>query len=461
VLTSLPHTLGVGGVFPGLTAKADTVAVRSESGLGALMPWANRLWAVSYVSSGAGSGEGTGLWEIRDDMTMVRRPESVVGTYANRMVHPPSTQLIIGPHIIDREGRVRTISSITGHRLTATMEHLTDPQNKVYFLTMEALLFEVDVATLEARQVFDLCDELGIGARNRCHFKSGYTGNGRVVVANNTYLEGDFQGQTAFGRLAEWDGNTWTVLERSPFMEVVGHKNFGQVMFATGWDRASAILKVFANGTWSTYRLPKASHTFDEWCQTEWTRIREVETERYLMDCHGMFYELSPVAYGGSVWGVRPVSTHLRVIPDFCSWNGYLVLAGNQVTPIRDANLWAGQPQSGLWFGKTDDLWQFGKPAGWGGPWWKKDIVAYEASDPYLMTGFRDKVLHLCHDANGDCAFQIEVDFLGDQSWNLYKTIVVRSGEYVHHEFPSGFSAHWVRVTSDTPCRATAYFTYS
>jgi hypothetical protein len=121
----------------------------------------------------------------------------------------------------------------------------------------------------------------------------------------------------------------------------------------------------------------------------------------------------------------------------------------------------AGQPQSGLWFGKTDDLWQFGKPAGWGGPWWKKDIVAYEASDPYLMTGFRDKVLHLCHDANGDCAFQIEVDFLGDQSWNLYKTIVVRSGEYVHHEFPSGFSAHWVRVTSDTPCRATAYFTYS
>ena len=110
-------------------------------------------------------------------------------------------------------------------------------------------------------------------------------------------------------------------------------------MFATGWDRASAILKVFAQGNWSTYRLPKASHTFDHWWQTEWTRIREVETERYLMDCHGMFYELSPVAHNGRVWGVRPISTHLWVVPDFCSWNGFLVLAGNQVTPIGDATI--------------------------------------------------------------------------------------------------------------------------
>ena len=77
-----------------------------------------------------------------------------------------------------------------------------------------------------------------------------------------------------------------------------------------------------------------------------------VETERYLMDCHGMFYELSPVAYDGKIWGLRPISTHLRVIPDFCSWNGFLVLASNQVTPIGDANLWAASHRAGCGWAK-------------------------------------------------------------------------------------------------------------
>jgi len=33
---------------------------------------------------------------------------------------------------------------------------------------------------------------------------------------------------------------------------------------------------------------------------------------------------------------------------------------------MRD-NPFCGEPQSGLWFGRTDDLWRLGKPAGWGG----------------------------------------------------------------------------------------------
>jgi hypothetical protein len=38
-------------------------------------------------------------------------------------------------------------------------------------------------------------------------------------------------------------------------------------------------------------------------------------------------------------------------------------------TPNADNNPVGGQPQSGIWFGKTDDLWRFGKPQGWGGVW--------------------------------------------------------------------------------------------
>jgi hypothetical protein len=321
-------------------------------------------------------------------------------------------------------------------------------------------MFEVDVHTLEAELLFELAEVLQV-VRRTAHFKGGHTLNGRVVVASNTYDEPEFEGSRDDGRLAEWDGKTWTVLEKKPFNEVAGRKNMGSVTFATGWDKASAILKVFAKGNWSTYRLPKATHCFDQYWQTEWPRIREVETERFLMDCHGMFYELSPIAYGGKVWGVRPISTHLRIIPDYCSWRGFLVLAGNQVTPIYDNILHAGEPQANLWFGKTDDLWQFGKPAGWGGPWWDQPVLANEPSDPYLMTGFDQKALHLCHTADEDIQFKVEVDFLGTQDWRNYSVITVPANGYTHHEFPAGFSAHWVRFTADKDCRATAYLHYT
>ena len=42
-----------------------------------------------------------------------------------------------------------------------------------------------------------------------------------------------------------------------------------------------------------------------------------------------------------------------------------------------------------------------------------------------------------------------------------YATLPVAPGDYLHHEFPQGFSAHWVRVTADRDCVATAHFVYS
>lgn len=451
----------ISGVEPSLSVSADIDTVRSETGIGALMPWAGRLWFITYVAHTARSGGGTGLFEVDEDFNIRKRPESVVGTYANRMIHAASNQLIIGPHVIDTKGNVRTIADLVEHRLAATMEHLDDPDHKVYFLTMEGLLFETDLDTLTSKLLFDLMKELDVPEGTKPHFKAGWTKFNRVVVANNSYGEEDFKGITAGGRLAEWDGDRWNIIERTAFNEVTGVKIDDQPLYATGWDRASAILKVLINDCWYTYRLPKATQAMDHMILTEWPRIREVETERYLMDCHGIFYELSHLAYEGKVWGIRPISTHLRMIPDFCSWRGMLVLGGNQVTPIWDTNLLAGEPQSNLWFGKTDDLWQFGKPQGWGGPWWETPVTAYQPSDPYLMTGFDKKVLHLYHDADQAVRFTIEVDFLGNGTWKTYDVVAVPSDGYVHHEFPDGFSAHWVRVISDTTCIATAYFIYS
>jgi hypothetical protein len=468
----LTAPLAINGVVPSLTLTADHHPHRTEAGIGALMPWADRLWAVSYLSHLGTSGAGTGLYEVFPDLTMRKRPESVAGTYANRMIHPHSSRLLIGPHVVDSQGGVTTIPDLVDHRLTATMEHLQDPANRAYYLTMEGLLFDVDLHTFAATRLFDLKETLRLPKGINAHYKGGHTAQGRVVVGNNSYDERDWAGTHAphnAGVLAEWNGDAtggWTILERTAFMEVAGRRNMGQVIFAIGWDRVSAILKVRTAGRdgkdvgqWDTYRLPKGSHTFDYWWQTEWTRIREVETERYLMDCHGIFYELSPIAYGNKVWGVRPVCTHLRVIPDYCSYRGFLVLGGNQVTPNRDMELHQGQPQAGFWFGKTDDLWSFGKPKGWGGVWWNTDVTAGQPSDPFLMTGFDQKVLHLTSEA--PASFRVEVDFLGWGEWQTYTRLAVPASGYRHHEFPVGFSAHWVRLVPEADARATAYFHYT
>ena len=451
----------IGGIVPRLAVKADQAPIRSEIGIGALMPWADRLWMVTYLSNRVDSGGGAGLFEIDEDFRMRKHPQSVEGCYANRMMHGPSHQVIIGPHVIDTKGQVRNLEDIQHWRLTATMEHLHDPDNKVYCLAMDGQLWEVDVHSLRATLLSNLVDELDIDRDVMAHFKAGYTNNGRVVVANNTYDEAEFLGEASNGRLAEWDGSKWRVLERTAFNEVAGHKQGSNAIFATGWDRASAILDVFIDGEWSTYRLPKGSRTYDHYWQTEWPRIREVEHERLLMDCHGLFYELSPHTYVGKVWGIVPICRHLRVVPDFCSWQGLLVLGGDQSSPRFDQYLLAGQPQSGLWFGKPDDLWGFGKPRGWGGPWWQTPVRAGEPSEPYLMTGFEHKCLHLTHDSERAVEFRIEIDFLGTQVWQTYATLRVPASGYQHHEFPTGFSAHWVRVVSDTACTATAQFAYT
>lgn len=463
--------LQINGIFPNLTVGANQGPVRTEVGVGALMPWAGRLWLITYLSNRVDSGGGTGLYEIDKEFNMRKRPESREGCYANRMLHGPSEQIIIGPHLIDSKGNVRTIDELADWRLTATMEHLEDPENKFYCVAMDGKFWEVDAYSLESTLLFNLVDELDINLFEDVgvasvpaimpHFKGAYTSNGRVIVTNNTYGEQDYLGHRSSGRLAEWDGVEWRIIEKSPFNEVTGHNMASKAIFATGWDKSSALLKVFVSGKWSKYRLPKGSFTYDKDWQTEWPRIREVEHERFLMDCHGLFYELSPYTYGDHVWGIVPICNHLRVVPDFCSWQGMLVFGGNHATPRRDRYVFAGEPQSGLWFGKTDDLWQFGKPQGWGGPWYETTILADQPSDPYLMTGFDKKVLHFTHDATHMVELAIEIDFLGTQSWCHYKTIQAPANGYAHHVFPSGFSAHWVRVTCNASCKATAQFTYT
>lgn len=456
------------GVIPSLAQVGELGPPRTEIGIGCLMPWAGKLYVLNYNSHKAHSGAGVSLRRIHEDMTMDIVPETIGidGTYTNRFIHARSNHLIIGPHVIDAEHHIRTVPELQPLRVCGTTWHLHDPENLVYVLCMEGELFELNVRTLECKQLFDLNEQLGTMGEHKVHYKDCYSSFGRLVVCSNEYHEPDWKGDQSQGRLAEWDGqpdSQWTVLEEKPFTCVQGRGDFGGTIFATGWDQASAIMKVFtaADKKWTTYRLPKASHCFDHKWQTEWPRIRETEHERFIMDHHGMFYELSPWAYGNRVWGVRPISTHLWVLGDFCTWRGMFVMGADNASPSNNHNPLTAEPQSGMFFGKTDDLWSFGKASGWGGPWWKTPVKANEPSDPYLMTGFEHKCLHVKRDSGKTQQVHIEVDFMGCGEFSRYLTLDLDTAGYAQHTFPTGFSAHWVRLTPDQDGSLTTQFYYT
>ena len=457
--------LQVSGVFPSLAQIADFGPPRTEIGVGALMPWNGALYVQNYNSHKARSGSGVSLRRVQPDMSMEVVPETVGvdGTYTNRFVHYPTGRLVIGPQVIEQDHTIHVVPELQEHRLCGTARHLQTPETHVYVLTMEGLVFELNVLTLETALVWDLNDELTTEGEWKVHYKDCYTAYGRFLVCSNEYGEAEWAGERARGRLAEFNGESWRILERKPFTAIGGRGEFAGTIFASGWDQASAILEVYsdADQQWTRYRLPKASHTFDHKWQTEWPRIREVEHERLLLDHHGMYYELSPWAYGGRVWGVRPISTHLWVLGDFCSWKGMLVLGADNASPSQGHNVTTAEPQSGLWFGKTDDLWSYGKAAGWGGPWWEDEVRAGDPSDPYLMTGFDQKVLHLQNHGDTAVAVTVQIDPRGDAAFGTHQVLTVAPGALESYVFPAGFSAHWLRLISDQDSVLTAQLFYT
>ncbi|MBM4040588.1 MAG: hypothetical protein FJ290_18945 [Planctomycetes bacterium] len=215
-------------------------------------------------------------------------------------------------------------------------------------------------------------------------------------------------------------------------------------------DDASVIAKFRGK----TYRLPKGDAAFDA---TPWSRrLREVVTERYLLNALGLFYEVPRDDFQG----IRPISCHDKWISDFCTWRGLLVFSGVRSDAKPDGHCFVSPDGTGIWAGCVDDLWQLGKPRGQGGPWRKTAVKAGQPSDPYLMTGFDRKTIELSHDAATEVSILLEVDFLAKGVWRPYQTFKVPPGQTVRHEFPAGYSAHWLRVAADKPCSATAWLTY-
>lgn len=429
-----------------------------ECGIGPVAPWAGRLWWITYPPHHR-TGSEDGLYSTDESFRLVRHPESVGGTHAARLIHRESRQLVIGPYAIDETGRVRAINvkAIPG-RYTAWARHLTDPANRLLLFDMEGPVWEVDVHTLEGRRLFEK-------PVPGWHGKGAWTGQGRFVIANNgEHAAGRTPRADEFlcalpppspedaGALAEWDGSTWRLIARRQFCEVAGHGGLAganddrEPVWATGWDRRSVLLYVLDDGRWHRYRLPKASFTYDPrhgWF-TEWPRIRPIGRDRWMMTMHGQMFDFPPTMSAARARGLRPIATHLRYIPDFCEWNGRLVLASDDCSIMQ--NPMVGKSQSNLWIGSPEELPTFGPPLGWGSVWLGDRVQAHVPSDPYLFAGYRRRCAHIAHNAGAPVEFRLEVDPSGDGRWQPLTNVVVDAAGYSSVIFPPDAPGEWIRA---------------
>jgi hypothetical protein len=483
--TARAEPIEISGRYPHLAMYNQS----PEVGVGAVVLWQDRLWVITYAPHRP-AGSDDKLYIIDSDLNRETFAGSVGGTPANRLIHRESRQLFIGPYVVDEQRNVRVIpmgdrpedaseNRIFG-RLTATARHLKDPANKVYHFDMEGVLYEVNVHTLDV-------DLLHVRPIPGWHAKGGYTGQGRLVLANNgergaadpaRYGAFEYQIDPAqsseedVGALADWDGaDDWRLIRRRQFTEVTGPGGIhgapsGEApVWATGWDKRSLILMVMQDGQWHEFRLPKADYSYDGYhgWHTEWPRIREAvparddEPARFLMNKHGGLFAIPPFLTADDTSGLRPIGSYLKVISDFQAWNGRIVFACNE-TSMFDNPL-AGQAQSNLWFSRWDALGELGQPAGWGGLWIEDDVAGGTRSVPFLVVGYERRVLHLAHQSKDAVRFELEIDRSGRGDWRSYRTIEVPMEGYTFHVLAPEAEGQWLRLIPDRDVTAaTAYF---
>ncbi len=470
----------VGGIYPSLAM----FNISDECGTGAVVPWAGRLWAITYAPH-MPRGSDDKLYEITPEMKQIVRPESVGGTPAGRMIHLESKQLFLGSYAIDAAGKVRAIpfTEMLG-RHTGIARHLLDPAGKVYVATMEEGFYEVDVKDLSVKALFLDSADKREGPRANLpgyHGKGLYSGQGRLVYANNGE-QGNAAKQnprTPSGALASWDGRseTWEVVRRNQFTEVTGPGGLEgnadperDPVWTIGWDHRSLIFMCLDGGKWHTWRLPKGSHSYDGahgW-NTEWPRIREIgEGDNLLMTMHGTFWRFPRAFRAGASAGIAPRSNYLKVIADFARWGERVVFACDDTAKSEFLNrrkakgiIAAPESQSNLWFVEPERIDRLGPVIGRGGVWVEDDVEAGAVSDPYLLDGYERKGLFLAHGGGGPAEVELEVDAAGDGAWKPARTLAVPAGRVAW--IPVTEKGAWIRLRSVAAMeRATAWFQYS
>ncbi|MCL2120342.1 MAG: hypothetical protein FWH27_18150, partial [Planctomycetaceae bacterium] len=220
-----------------------------------------------------------------------------------------------------------------------------------------------------------------------------------------------------------------------------------------------AVLVTEKSGT--QFLLPRGDAAFDEpTTNNELRTLREVQSERWLVNIHGTFYEV-PRASDNQSPGfakMKPVASHSKRIVDFCSWRGLLVLSGVRTDAVANGHVFFDKEQRGLWFGQIDDLWKLGKPCGSGAVWADETIEAGVPSLPMLLTNYDRKTITISHDAAEPVTFRLECDFDHTGFVPAFEK-TVSGGETLAFDLPTGFQTHWLRAVADRNCIATVRIT--
>lgn len=475
-LLSLQSDLEISGIRPHWTTYAHGRADGSykfgnECGIGAIVPWGNKLYMINYAAHEPKGSEHK-LYIIDEDNTMNIFPGSVGGTPAARMIHQETNQLLIGHYVISAEGDIRTISikKMPG-RITAVARHLKDPANMVYYYDMEGMLYEVNLHTLAVKRLYK-------NPLPGWHGKGAYTSQGKLFLANNGEHRGEsskrwqidkegMNGPEKNGILATFDGDKFEVVARRQFTDLTTKNGVHAVpneqspLWAMGWDKRSVQLRVYQDGKWQTYLLPKATNNNDPshgWF-TEWPRIRAISDTEMMMDMHGMFFQFPSTFSNTQPAGIRPIGSHLRYIPDFCGWRGQ-VLLGTDETSIQ-GNPMTGQPQSNLWMGERASLEEWGPSTGYGAIWLEDTVKKGTESSPYLFQGFDQRVAHLINHGAKAMTVKMQLDKAGTGEWADYKTFDLSANGYASHVFPKAVSAEWIRVVALKDGVATVSLQYA
>jgi hypothetical protein len=483
--------VNISGIYPHLAYYNN----ESECGTGAVVPWADRLWVITYGPH-LPLGSSDKLYEITPDFKQIVRDESIGGTPANRMIHKESNQLFIGPYVVDDIRNVRVIpySEMQG-RHTGNARHLFNPSGKIYYGTMEEGFYEVDVKTLEPTLLYqdgnvkiekgeDVTANQSTALLSGAHGKGLYSGQGVLVYSNNGESGPDAlkDFDIPAGSLSEWNGKEWNLVRRNQFVEVTGPGGiYGNEdpetdpIWATGWDHKSVLLGVRNPETgWGFYRLPKASHSYDGahgW-NTEWPRIRDIGTPEkpdYLMTMHGMFWRFPGTFTGDNSAGIRPRSAYLKVIGDFTRWNNQLVFGCDDSAQKEFLNKrkakgnieGPGQSNSNLWFTSLETPDNLGPNTAEGAVWLEEDIKANEYSEPFLFAGWDTRSAWVSNGGELTTLFTFEVDEQGSNHWNELKTVSVEPGAAVNILFAENETGEWIRVAADKATLATVHFYYA
>lgn len=483
--------VSVSGIYPHLAYYNN----EDECGTGAVVPWADRLWVITYGPH-LPHGSSDKLYAVDASLTGTVYDGSTGGTPANRMIHEESRQLFIGPYAIDEQRNIRVIpyDQMQG-RHTGNARHLSDPAGKIYYATMEEGFYEVDVRDLQVTEIYKdgndaaghrLHDPTQVNPENAtlpgAHGKGVYSGQGVLVYTNNgeATREALERFDVEAGALAEWDGTSWKVVRRNQFVEVTGPGGiYGNPnpatdpIWATGWDHRSVIVGVRSPDRWQFYRLPKASHSYDGahgW-NTEWPRIRNVGTAQnpdFLMTMHGMFWKFPAAFSSGNTAGIRPRSAYLKVIGDFCRWNDQLVFGCDDSARKEFLNKRGlkgdiggpGQSNSNLWFTSLDQPDLLGPASANGALWIAEAVKSGVYSEPFLFSGWEKKVAWVQVSGIESSTMIFEIDKSGNNNWQELKRVDLLGNSAQMIDL-SGDAGEWIRAKTTTDGIYSLAFNYS